>query len=164
MNVKSKGHALLPAQARAHQNSHPEGAGIVRGILSGSAFCAASALISLLLAAAIAYASPDPDALIAPLGFGATVLCCLAGGLGTGIGCRSGVLFCALLSGCAFVGISLLSGVFFGGEARQALTLGLGLGANLGIRAGLVALFCASAVLTSQVKEKLTNRPHRRIK
>lgn len=162
MNQKSKGRALLPMQARVREKNQPESGGLARGVLYGLAFCAVTALGSLLVAAAVAYASPDPDALTLPLGFGATVLCCLAGGLGVGLKARSGVLPCALVSGCAFVGLSLLLSTFFGGELRQSLTLGLGLGASFGIRAGLVVLFCAAAVLTSQIKEKLTSRPRRR--
>ena len=162
MNTKSKGRSLLPMQAHVREKSEPENGGLARGVLYGLAFCAVTALVSLLLAAVIAYASPDPDALIAPLGFGVMVLSCLAGGLGVGLGCRSGVLVSALLSGCAFVGLSLLLGVFFGGELRQSLTLGLGLGASLGIRAGLVVLYCAAALLTSLIPRQKQTRPHKR--
>ncbi len=160
MNTNSKGRSLLPMQARTREKTRPESGGLVRGVLYGLAFCAVTALASLLAAAAIAYASPDPDALTLPLGFGAMVLSCLAGGLGVGLGCRSGVLVSSLLSGCAFVGLSLLLSMFFGSDLRQSLTLGLGLGASFGIRAGLIALFCAAAILTAQIKDKFSNRPH----
>lgn len=155
-----KGRSLLPARMHARKTAEPTSTGFWRGIPAGLGASSITALCLLLLSAIIAYASPDPDALIAPLGFAGMILSCLAGGMGVGIGCRSGVLPCALLCSCAYLGLSLLLGLFFGGELRQSLTLGLGLGASLGIRAGLVALFCAAALLTAQVKDKFTNRPH----
>lgn len=161
MKQQSKGLSLIPTRARTKETARSESGGFASGILYGLAFCAVSGLAALILSAIIAYASPDPDALITPLGFGAMILSCLLGGVGVGLKCRSGVLPCALVTGCAYVGLGLLLGLFFGGELREALTLGLGLGASLGIRAGLVALFCAAAALIVQIKAKLASQPRR---
>lgn len=158
MNRTTKG--LLPARVHKAEKAQSSGS-FAAGALWGMAFCAISGLALIFLGALIAYFSPDPDAWILPLGFGAMVLSCLAGGLGVGLRCDSGILPCSLLCACIYVGLGLLLGLFFGGELRQSLTLGLGLGASLGIRAGLVALFCASAVLTAQVKSKIAARPRR---
>ena len=134
----------------------------MQGLVWGLGMCAAVAVLSLLACALIAYRSSDPDALFIPLGFGALALSCLAGGLGVGLRCNHAVLPCALLCGCIFVGMGLVLGLFFGAEARQNLTLGLGLGASLGLRAGFVALICASAALTVQIKSKLREMPRHR--
>jgi hypothetical protein len=82
--------------------------------------------------------------------------------LGIGLKCPNAVLPCALLLGCILLGLGLVAGLFFGADARQALTLGLGLGASLGIRAGFVAMICAAAVLTQQIKDKIASQPRRR--
>ena len=163
MNRSVKG--MLPAHTHAHTHkvkSTESSGGIVLGMLWGLGACAAVAVLSLLVCALIAYKSSDPDALIPPLGFGALALSCLAGGMGVGLRCNHAVLPCAMLCGCAFVGAGLVLGLFFGTETRQAMTLGLGLGASLGIRAGAVILFCAAAVLTTQVKGKLQALPRHR--
>ena len=152
--------SIIPA--RKHASSAPSSGSFAAGLLWGLALCFAGGLIALLIGALIAYLSPDPDAWIMPLGFGAMALSCMLGGMGVGIKCESAVLPCALLCSCIYVGLGLLLGVFFGGELRQTLTLGLGLGASLGIRAGLAALICASAVLTMQLKSKLQARPRHR--
>ncbi len=160
MNRSVRG--MLPAHTHAHTHtskSNQATGGFVSGMLWGLGMCAAVAVLLLLACALIAYKSSDPDALIAPLGFGVLALSCLAGGLGVGLRCNHAVLPCAMLCGCAFVGTGLVLGLFFGAEARQAMTLGLGLGASLGIRAGAVALFCAAAALTTQVKGKLREMP-----
>lgn len=159
MNRSAMG--ILPARAHTPARASGNQGNFARGILWGMALCTLGGLGSLLAGALFAYLSPDPDALILPLGFGATVLSCLLGGLGVGLKCDSAILPCSLLCGCIYTGLGLLLGLFFGGELRQTLTLGLGLGASLGIRAGLVALFCASAVLTAQIKGKLAARPRR---
>lgn len=160
MNRSIKG--VLPARVRSGGEKAAKGS-FARGLLWGMAFCAVSGLAALLLGAAAASLSPDPNALVLPMGFGALVISCLLGGLGAGLGCGRAPLPCSLLCGCIYIGLGLLLGLFFGGELRQSLTLGLGLGASLGIRTGLVALFCASAVLTVQLKEKLqATRPRRR--
>ena len=163
MNRSTKG--ILPAHTHAQTHkvkSSESTGGFVQGLVWGLGMCAAVALLLLLACALIAYKSNDPDALIAPLGFGALAISCLAGGLGVGLRCHSAVLPCALLCGCIFVGMGLVLGLFFGAEARQAMTLGLGLGASLGIRAGAVILFCAAAALTTQVKGKLWEMPRHR--
>ncbi len=157
-----KGRSLLPARRSVSKKTEPTGAGFWRGVPAGLGASAVTALGLLLLFSIIAYASPDPDALIAPLGFAGIILSCLAGGVGVGLGCRSGVLPCALLCSCAYLGLCLLLGLFFGGELRQTLTLGLGLGASIGIRAGLCVLFCAAAVLTSVLHAKLRAPRHLR--
>ncbi len=130
----------LPARTHRTTGKGEDTGGFVPGLILGLCLCAAVAVLSLLVGALIAYKSSDPDALIAPLGFGALVLAALAGGLGVG----------------------LFASLFFGADARQALTLGLGLGASLGIRAGVVAIMCASAALTAQIKSKLQARPRHR--
>ena len=167
MNRSVRG--ILPARAQAHTHAHTHkvkstesSGGIVSGMLWGLGACALMAVLSLLVCALIAYKSGDPDALIAPLGFGALALSCLAGGMGVGLRCNHAVLPCAMLCGCAFVGAGLVLGLFFGADARQAMTLGLGLGASLGIRAGAVALFCAAAALTTQIKSKMREMPRHR--
>ena len=160
MNRSVKG--MLPARAHVKaKQSQPKG-GFAQGLLWGMALCTLGGLASLLLGALIAYVSPDPDALIMPFGFGAMVLSCLLGGIGVGLKCDSAILPCSLLCGCIYTGLGLVLGLFFGSELRQTLTLGLGLGASLGIRAGAVALFCAAAVLSEQIKSKLSMRPHKR--
>ena len=151
--------SMLPASTR--KADKVTSTGFASGALWGMVLCASGGLASLLLGALVAYFSPDPDALILPLGFGAMVLSCLLGGLGVGLKCDSAILPCSLLCACIYVGLGLLLGLFFGGELRQTLSLGLGLGASLGLRAGLVALFCASAVLTTQIKGKIAARPRR---
>ena len=158
MNRSVKG--ILPARAHKAERAQ-SGGSFAAGALWGMAFCTVGGIILLVAGALIAYFTPDPNALILPLGFGAMVLSCLLGGLGVGIKCDSAILPCSLLCACIYVGLGLLLGLFFGGELRQSLTLGLGLGASLGIRAGLVALFCASAVLTAQIKGKIAARPRR---
>ena len=153
---------MLPAHTHAHTHkvkSTESAGGFVQGLVWGLGMCALMAVLSLLLCALIAYKSGDPDALIPPLGFGVLALSCLAGGMGVGLRCNHAVLPCALLCGCAFVGAGLVLGLFFGADARQAMTLGLGLGASLGIRAGAVALFCAAAALTTQIKSKMREMP-----
>ncbi len=152
----------LPARTHRTTGKSEDTGGFVPGLIFGLCLCAAVAVLALLLGALIAYKSIDPDALIAPLGFGALVLAALAGGLGVGLRCNAAMLPCALLCGCIFVGAGLFASLFFGADARQALTLGLGLGASLGIRAGVVAIMCASAALTAQIKSKLQARPRRR--
>ena len=159
MNRSIKG--ILPAKS-ARASKETQGAGFASGVLWGMALCFASGLILLIIGAAVAYLSPDPDAWIMPLGFVAMVLSCLAGGIGVGYKCNTGILPCSLLCGCIYICLGLLLGLFFGTELRQSLTLGLGLGASLGIRAGLVALFCAAAILTAQIKSKLGARPRKR--
>ena len=161
MNQSTKRTSLLPAHAKISAKTQPASHGFVSGILWGMAFCTSGGLAFLLLGSLIAFLSPDPDALIPPLGFGAMILSCLLGGIGIGLRCDQALLPCSLLCGCIYVGFGLLLGLLFGTELRQALTLGLGLVASLGIRAGLVALFCAAAVLTSQIKGKLSIRPKR---
>ncbi len=158
MNRSAKG--ILPARVREAERAQSSGS-FASGALWGMAFCAVGGLILLVAGAVIAYYSPDPNALILPLGFGAMVLSCLLGGLGVGLKCDSAILPCSLLCGCIYIGLGLLLGLFFSGELRQTLSLGLSLGASLGIRAGLVALFCASAVLTAQIKGKIAARPRR---
>ena len=171
MNRSVRG--VLPAHTHTHTHTHTHAqthkvkstesaGGFVQGLVWGLGMCAAVAVLSLLACALIAYRSSDPDALFIPLGFGALALSCLAGGLGVGLRCNHAVLPCALLCGCIFVGMGLVLGLFFGTDARQNLTLGLGLGASLGIRAGAVILFCAAAVLTTQVKGKLQAMPRHR--
>ena len=163
MNRSVRG--ILPTHTHAHTHkvkSTESSGGIVLGMLWGLGACAAVAVLSLLVCALIAYKSGDPDALIAPLGFGALALSCLAGGMGVGLRCNHAVLPCALLCGCAFVGAGLVLGLFFGADARQAMTLGLGLGASLAIRAGAVILFCAAAALTTQIKSKMREIPRHR--
>ena len=152
----------LPARTPRPTGKSEDTGGFVPGLILGLCLCAAVAVLALLLGALIAYKSSDPDALIAPLGFGALVLAALAGGLGVGLRCHSAVLPCALLCGCVLLGIGLVAGLFFGSETRQALTMELGLGASLGIRAGFVAIMCASAALTAQIKSKLQARPRHR--
>lgn len=158
MNRSVKG--ILPARAHKAERAQSSDS-FASGALWGMVLCASGGLASLLLGALVAYFSPDPDALILPLGFGAMVLSCLLGGLGVGLRCNSAILPCSLLCACIYVGLGLVLGLFFGGELRQSLTLGLGLGASLGLRAGLVALFCASAVLTAQIKGKIAAKPRR---
>ncbi len=158
MNRLVKG--MLPA--RAHTERGASGTGFASGVMVGTVLSLACTVASALLAALIAYLQSDPDALILPLGFAVAVLSPLVGGLGIGLKCKSGILPCALLCGCIYVGIGLLIGFLFFGTLRQTLSLGLGLGASLGIRAGLVALFCASAALTRQIRDKIGNQPKRR--
>ncbi|MBQ7380002.1 MAG: hypothetical protein IJW70_10055 [Clostridia bacterium] len=163
MNRSAKG--IIPVRTHTNKGSPSRAAfgnNFTSGLLWGLALCFTSGFATLLIGALVAYLSPDPDAWIAPLGFGAMVLSCLLGGLGVGLKNDSAILPCSLLCGCIYVGLGLLLGLFFGSEARQSLTLGLGLGASLGIRAGLIALFCTSAVLTTQIKSKLQARPRRR--
>ena len=132
------------------------------GLLWGLGFALAGAVLSLFLGAVIANGAADPDALFLPFGFGALIICALAGGLGIGLQCKNAVLPCALLLGCILLGLGLVAGLFFEAEAREALTLGLGLGASLGLRAGFVALICAAAALTQQMKEKIQSQPKRK--
>ena len=154
--------SLMPARTHTAKTKPDAQGGFASGLVWGLILCAATALLLLLASALVATKSQDPDALIAPLGFGALVLSCLAGGIGIGLRCDAAVLPCAMLCGCIFVGAGLILGLFFGAEARQSLTLGLGLGASLGIRAGAVILFCAAAALTTQVKGKLQAIPRHR--
>ncbi len=153
MNSTIKG--ALPARTRAGRSAAESGGGFVRGLVWGLIACVASGVLLLLAGALIAYKSPDPDALIAPLGFGALVLACLLGGVGVGLGCRSGVLPCSVVLACTFLGLELVLSLLFGIKARQELSLGLGLGASLGLRTGLAALICAASVLSAQIKGKI---------
>ena len=152
----------LPARAHTSKSRNEDTGGFLSGLVFGIGASLAGAVLSLLLGAAIANGATDPDALVVPFGFGALMLSALAGGLGVGLRCHSAVLPCALLCGCVLLGIGLVAGLFFGSETRQALTMGLGLGASLGIRAGFVAIMCASAALTAQIKSKLQARPRHR--
>lgn len=161
MNRSVMHSSLLPMRTHKKVQQSPSGS-FTGGLLWGMAFCCAGGFAAILLSALIAYLSPDPDALILPLGFGAMVLSCLLGGLGVGLKCDSALLPCSLLCGCIYIGLGLVLSLFFGSELRQALTLGLSLGAALGIRAGLVVLFCAGAVLTRQIRAKLHTPVRRR--
>ncbi len=152
----------LPARAHTTKGKREDTGGFVQGLVWGLGMSVAGSVIFLFLCAMIANAGNDPDALIAPLGFSAIVMCCLLGGLGVGLKCQNAVLPCALLLGCVLLGLGLAVGLLFGSEVRQALTLELGLGASLGVRAGFVAVLCAAAALTSQIKSKLQARPKRR--
>ena len=152
----------LPARAHTGKSRNEDAGGFLSGLLWGLGFALAGAVLSLFLGAVIANGAADPDALVMPFGFGALVICALAGGLGIGLKCPNAVLPCALLLGCILLGLGLVAGLFFGADARQALTLGLGLGASLGLRAGFIALICAAAVLTQQIKDKITSQPRRR--
>ena len=152
----------LPARAHTAKASKEDHGGFLPGLIWGLGISIAGAVLFLLAGAAVANACADPDVLIAPLGFGALVACALFGGIGVGLKTQNALLPCAMLCGCILLGLGLLLGLCFGGEARQTLTLGLGLGASLGIRAGFVALVCASAALTAQVKSKLQARPRHR--
>lgn len=153
----------LPARAQHKTNRTGEGSGgFLSGLIWGLCFAAAGAVTLLLLGALIASKAPDPDAWSMPLGLGALFACALLGGLGVGLKTSNAILPCALLLGCVLLGLGLLASLFFGSEVRQTLSLGLGLGASLGIRAGFVALICAAAVLTQQVKGKLQARPRHR--
>ena len=149
----------LPARTHRTTGKSEDTGGFVPGLILGLCLCSAAAVLSLLAGTLIAYKSSDPDALIAPLGFGSLVLAALAGGLGVGLKCQSAVLPCALLLGCILLGLGLVAGLFFEAEAREALTLGLGLGASHGLRAGFVTLICAAAALTQQMKEKIQSQP-----
>ncbi len=153
---------LLPAHAHKTKSKGQESGGFVQGLVWGLGMSVAGAAVTLFLGALIANASADPDALMIPFGFAALVVCCLLGGLGVGLRCHSAVLPCALLLGCVLLGLGIVAGLFYGSEARQTLTLSLGLGASLGIRAGFVAMMCASAALTQQIKEKIKSQPKRR--
>ena len=159
MNRSIRG--ALPAHAHTAKASKTNEGGFVHGLIAGGLCSIAATVLSLLLCALIAYNSSDPDALFAPLGIGCLVLACLAGGLGIGLRCHTAILPCATLCSCAFIGLGLLAGMFLGADTRQALSLGLGLGASLCLRAGEVALFCASAALTARVKGKLQEIPRR---
>ena len=152
----------LPARAHTGKSRNEDAGGFFSGLLWGLGFALAGAVLSLFLGAVIANGAADPDALFLPFGFGALVICALAGGLGIGLKCPNAVLPCALLLGCILLGLGLVAGLFFGADARQALTLGLGLGASLSIRAGVVAIMCASAALTQQVKNKIKSQPKRK--
>ena len=152
----------LPARTHTGKSSNEDTGGFLQGLLWGLGFALAGAVLSLFLGAVIANGAADPDALFLPFGFGALVICALAGGLGIGLKCPNAVLPCALLLGCILLGLGLVAGLFFEAEAREALTLGLGLGASLGLRAGFIALICAAAVLTQQIKDKITSQPRRR--
>ena len=152
----------LPARAHTGKSRNEDAGGFLSGLLWGLGFALAGAVLSLFLGAVIANGAADPDALFLPFGFGALVICALAGGVGIGLKCPNAVLPCALLLGCILLGLGLVAGLFFGADARQALTLGLGLGASLGLRAGFIALICAAAVLTQQIKDKITSQPRRR--
>ena len=152
----------LPSHAHTKKSKKEDAGGFSSGLLWGLGIAVTGAVLSLLLGAVVASRAADPDALFLPFGFGALVICALAGGLGIGLKCKNAVLPCALLLGCILLGLGLVAGLFFGADARQALTLGLGLGASLGLRAGFVALICASAALTVQIKSKLQARPRRR--
>ena len=152
----------LPARAHTRKSRNEDAGGFLSGLLWGLGFALAGAVLSLFLGAVIANGAADPDALFLPFGFGALVICALTGGLGIGLKCPNAVLPCALLLGCILLGLGLVAGLFFGVDARQALTLGLGLGASLGIRAGVVAIMCASAALTQQVKNKIKSQPKRK--
>ena len=152
----------LPARAHTGKSRNEDAGGFFSGLLWGLGFALAGAVLSLFLGAVIANGAADPDALFLPFGFGALVICALTGGVGIGLKCQNAVLPCALLLGCILLGLGLVAGLFFEAEAREALTLGLGLGASLGLRAGFVALICAAAVLTQQIKDKITSQPRRR--
>jgi hypothetical protein len=152
----------LPARAHTGKSRNEDTGGFLSGLLWGLGFALAGAVLSLFLGAVIANGAADPDALFLPFGFGALVICALTGGLGIGLKCPNAVLPCALLLGCILLGLGLVAGLFFGADARQALTLGLGLGASLGLRAGFVAMICAAAVLTQQIKDKIASQPRRR--
>ena len=146
----------LPARAHTRKSRNEDAGGFLQGLLWGLGFALAGAVLSLFLGAVIANGAADPDALFLPFGFGALIICALAGGLGIGLQCKNAVLPCALL------GLGLVAGLFFEAEAREALTLGLGLGASLGLRAGFVTLICAAAALTQQMKEKIQSQPKRK--
>ena len=152
----------LPARAHTGKSRNEDAGGFLSGLLWGLGFALAGAVLSLFLGAVIANGAADPDALFLPFGFGALVICALTGGLGIGLKCPNAVLPCALLLGCILLGLGLVAGLFFEAEAREALTLGLGLGASLGLRAGFVALICAAAALTQQMKEKIQSQPKRK--
>ena len=152
----------LPARAHTSKSRNEDTGGFLSGLVFGIGVSLAGAVLSLLLGAAIANSATDPDALVMPFGFGALVICALTGGVGIGLKCQNAVLPCALLCGCVLLGMGIVAGLFFGSETRQALTMGLGLGASLGIRAGFVALICVAAGLTQQIKEKIHSQPKRR--
>ena len=152
----------LPARAHTRKSRNEDAGGFLQGLLWGLGFALAGAVLSLFLGAVIANGAADPDALFLPFGFGALIICALTGGLGIGLQCKNAVLPCALLLGCILLGLGLVAGLFFEAEAREALTLGLGLGASLGLRAGFVALICAAAALTQQMKEKIQSQPKRK--
>ena len=152
----------LPARTHHTNRANEETGGFLSGLLWGLGFAVVGAGVFLASGAAIATGAEDPDAWTVPMGFAALVLCALLGGLGIGLKCHNAVLPCALLLGCVLLGLGLVAALFFGNEARHALTLGLGLGASLGIRAGFVSLICASAALTTQIKGKLQAIPRHR--
>ena len=153
---------VLPAHTHKFNRTNEDAGGFLQGLLWGLCFALAGAVLSLFLGAVIANGAADPDALFLPFGFCALIICALAGGVGIGLQCKNAVLPCALLLGCILLGLGLAAGLFFGADAREALTLGLGLGASLGLRAGFVALICASAALTVQIKSRLREMPRHR--
>lgn len=104
-------------------------------------------LIFLLVAAGVAYANPDPDRLITPLGLCALALTALCGGFVSARRGRVAPALCGLLLGILLTlllfGVSLL----LRDSTRSALTLGLSGPASFGLHAGVVVLALLGAII-----------------
>jgi putative membrane protein (TIGR04086 family) len=104
-------------------------------------------LIFLLVAAGVAYANPDPDRLITPLGLGATALTALGGGFVSARRGQAAPALCGLLLGM-FLTLLLFGGsLLLSDSTRSALSLGLTGLASFGLHAGVVVLATLGAII-----------------
>ena len=111
-------------------------------------------LLLLLIVTAVAYGSPDPDALTTPLALGTLGLTSLLGGL---VAARRGVtqpILCGLLSGLLFTLLLLGVSLFFGDEAKTQLSLGISSPVVWVLHGGVVLLSVLGGKLGGKKKVK----------
>lgn len=107
-------------------------------------------LIFLLIVTAVAYGSPDPDALTTPLSLSVLGLTSLLGGLVASRRRGTRPILCGLLLGLLWTLLLWAVSLLFGDEARSQLTLGFPAPALWGLHGG--------AVLISMLGGKLGGR------
>lgn len=110
-------------------------------------FTALVGLILLLIATAVAYANPDPDALTTPLSLGVLGLTSVLGGLISARRGQARPLLCGLFSGLLLTLTLFALSLCIGGEGNGSMTLNLPPLAAWGLHAAVVVLEMLGAKL-----------------
>lgn len=84
---------------------------VLKGSLWGLLCSVICGILLVTLTAAVAYANPDPTALIAPLGLVALMPSMFIGGFVTSKGCKEAPLLCGIISGGMMTLVTMLLGV-----------------------------------------------------
>lgn len=148
-NARRSGRAALPAPATQKEDVSTS-AGLMDACKAALQMLPIVALIGLLLllvAAAIAYANADPDALITPLALSALGLTALLGGFLSARRGRRTPAMCGLIMGLLLLLCVYGASLAFGDESRAALTLGLSTPLSLALHACVVLLSLIGGVL-----------------